>query len=380
MESGKSEAAFPGIPMRDYDISPDGKQLLYSSISSDGRELRWAPLDGSSPARRIAVSDTTFPRFGPAGKICFMRTEANVGYLEQINQDGSGLSKVFPYPIIEFMGFSPGRRWLMVAVTFPSSGTAFPAIIPLAGGSPRVMCAAPCSEMVIERQVEFVPVASASETSVGRKLAIPIGPDETVPALPAGGITPSTQPDVVPGSRWVNRDDLIPGGDPSQYAEYNGASESVSNFAAISLREHSFQGHRDCLRLRKGCSSQPLRKAPWFFAAVSTPRDIRKSVLISHYLNWRGVRRAKIPDISQRRIPAPIQASTVRRRALRTESEPTFDTCVRVSFARQVLLCSPSQHWPRARKPCHCFNTTQAALCIRLPGMILQEAEQPIFP
>jgi hypothetical protein len=222
MESGKSEAVFPGISMHDYDISPDGKEVLYSSASSDGRELWWAPLDSSSPPRRIDVSGATFPRFGADGKIFFLHMEGNFNYLEQINQDGSGRSKVLPYPIIEFVGFSPGRRWLMAAVTFPSSGTAVPAIIPLEGGSPRIMCATPCyPRWSSNGRWMFVPIQDASEAGPGRSLAIPIGPGETLPELPPGGITPDTEADMIPGARLVDRAEFAPGADPSHYAYVN---------------------------------------------------------------------------------------------------------------------------------------------------------------
>jgi DNA-binding winged helix-turn-helix (wHTH) protein/Tol biopolymer transport system component len=222
MESGKSEAVFPGISMRDYDISADGKQVLYSSASSDGRELWWAPLDRSSPARRIDVLGATFPHFGRGGKILFLGREGNVNYLEQINQDGSGRSKVLPYPIIDFVGFSPGRRWLMAAVTFPSSGKVIPAIIPLAGGSPRAICATPCyPRWSLNGRWLFVPVEDASESSAGRSLAIPIGPGETLPELPPGGIEPDAELDVIPGAQLVNRAEFAPAADPSHYAYVN---------------------------------------------------------------------------------------------------------------------------------------------------------------
>ena len=35
-DTGKSEAVFPGTSMVSYDVSPDGKQVVYASVGSDG--------------------------------------------------------------------------------------------------------------------------------------------------------------------------------------------------------------------------------------------------------------------------------------------------------------------------------------------------------
>jgi hypothetical protein len=67
----------------------------------------------------------------------------------------------------------------------------------------------------------FVPVEGASEKSAGRSLAIPIGPGETLPELPPGGITPETQAEAISGAQSVERAEFAPGADPSHYAYVN---------------------------------------------------------------------------------------------------------------------------------------------------------------
>ncbi len=37
LDTGKSEAVFPGTSMVSYDVSPDGKQVVYASVGRDGR-------------------------------------------------------------------------------------------------------------------------------------------------------------------------------------------------------------------------------------------------------------------------------------------------------------------------------------------------------
>jgi DNA-binding winged helix-turn-helix (wHTH) protein/Tol biopolymer transport system component len=225
VDSGKSEPVFPGISMSAYDVSPDGKQAVYSTADRDGKSQLWlAPTDRSSPAKQIGHSGETSPHFGPRGQILFTLAEANFNYLEQMNQDGSGRSKVVPYPIIEIQGISPGRKWLMAIVPYPDGKSVTPMAmaIPLDGGTPLRMCASFCVPTWSSTgKFLFIPVEASSQTSVGRSLAIPVGPAESLPQFPPGGIKPLAEPNEVPGSQSINRADLVPGEDLSHFAYVN---------------------------------------------------------------------------------------------------------------------------------------------------------------
>jgi hypothetical protein len=67
----------------------------------------------------------------------------------------------------------------------------------------------------------YVPVEAANLTSPGRSLAVPLGPGETLPALPADGIRPEAKADEVPGALSVDREQLVGGQDPAHYAYVN---------------------------------------------------------------------------------------------------------------------------------------------------------------
>ena len=137
-----------------------------------------------------------------------------------MNRDGSNRSKVFSYPIVEFQGVSPGRRWVM-AVVPRTPERDFPAVmaIPLDGGLARRMCASYCfPRWSTDGRLLFVPVEEPSGASPGRSLAIPVGPGERLPDLPAGGIAPLAEPRVVHGAQSVERGELVPGKDPGHYA------------------------------------------------------------------------------------------------------------------------------------------------------------------
>jgi len=237
IDSGKSEAVFPGISMFAYDVSTDGRQVVYATAVRNGKSQLWlAPIDRSSPPKRLGASGETSPHFGPGGKILFQLAEGNANYLQQMNQDGSGRARVVPYPILEIQNISPGKKWLMAMLPYPDGKrvSPMPMAIPLDGGPPRRMCVSYCTPTWSSSgRFLFLAVEPASQTNPGRSLAIPVGPGETLPDLPPDGLSPGAQPDLVPGSVSVNREQLVPGEDPTHYAYVN--TTSHSNLYRISL-------------------------------------------------------------------------------------------------------------------------------------------------
>ncbi len=224
VDSGKSDAVFPGISITDFDISPDGKQVVYTTPARDGTLQSWAAaVDRSSPAMKVNLSEVRSPHFGAGGQILFQQTEGNENYLEHINADGSHRSKIFPYPIGEIQSVSPGRRWATVEVP-RAPDTNLPAImaISVADGASRHICAPWClTKWSTDGKFLFVSVEDSSRTSPGRSLAIPVGPGESLPDLPVGGIEPLAEPGVVQGAESVGRGELVPGKDPEHYAWVN---------------------------------------------------------------------------------------------------------------------------------------------------------------
>jgi DNA-binding winged helix-turn-helix (wHTH) protein/Tol biopolymer transport system component len=224
VQSGKSEPVLPGISMLSFDISPDGRQVVYAATNSSGASQIWvAPVDRSSASTTAGSSGGTSPHFGAQGQILFKQSEGNSNYLEQMNPDGSGRFRVVPYPISEIQGVSPGRRWVMAMVpNSPQAGGPGPVAIPINGGQPRPVCVGVCVPIwASDGKYLYIPVEPATRTSTGRSLAIPVGPGEALPDFPPSGIPPLAQPSIVKGSQSIPRESLIPGKDPSHYAYVN---------------------------------------------------------------------------------------------------------------------------------------------------------------
>jgi WD40 repeat protein len=222
VDSGKSEAVFQGIAMIAYDVSPDGKLVVYAAGTSDGQTQLWlAPIDKSTPPRPVGPPGSNMPHFGPGEEILFQYSEGNANYLEKMNRDGGGRSKIMTTPVIDIQAVSPGRKWVMALVAFPEGKGAVPVplAIPLDGGPMRRMCVGYCKPVWSPNgKFLVIPVEPSSQTNSGRSLAISVGREESLPPLPTAGVSSSIDAHTVPGSQWIDREALVPGIDPSHYA------------------------------------------------------------------------------------------------------------------------------------------------------------------
>jgi Tol biopolymer transport system component len=227
VETGTSEVVFPGIAMTGFDISPDAKQVVYTTRGTDGSTELWvAAMDRSAPPAKVNISGAHSPRFGGRGQILFQRAEGAANYLEQIDPDGTHLSKAFPFPILDFQNVSPGRKWVLADLPqTPGSSTPALMAIPLDGERPRRICAGYCTPAwSTDGRFLFVPVELASRTSAGRSLAIPVGAGEELPEFPAGGIALMANAGEISGAVSVGRAEFVPGRNPDEYVWVNTAA------------------------------------------------------------------------------------------------------------------------------------------------------------
>jgi hypothetical protein len=208
-----------------YDVSPDGKRVVYATAAPDGTTQLWVvPVDRTSPATKVGPADGTRPHFGARGQIIFQKSEGNSNYLEQMNPDGSNSSKVAPYPIVGVQSISPARRWIVAEVPrAPESRGPAVMAIPVDGGIPQPICVKSycIPSWSPNGSFLFVDVEEASRTSPGRSLAIPLGPGESLPDLPPDGIEPLAEPSSIKKSQSVPRALLVPGKDPEHFAYVN---------------------------------------------------------------------------------------------------------------------------------------------------------------
>jgi len=222
--SGKSEVVVPGVSIREYDVSSDEKEVVFSTSPAGQASQLWlAPLDRSAPPRRIASSGEDSPHFGPDGSVLFQFTEGKANYLAKMRLDGSGRTKVVPYPVYLIMSVSPDRRFVTLAGPVPGSktpNTIATIAVPVGGGPARRVCAGGCpAAWSPDGKFFYAGIAPASRTNpTGKMVALPVPPGETLPALPDSGIRLEAEGLALPGMKIMEQGDIAPGLTPSTYA------------------------------------------------------------------------------------------------------------------------------------------------------------------
>ncbi len=127
-------------------------------------------------------------------------------------------------PIGDFSNHLAGAALGHRGCSFAESESVAVVAVPVGGGLAIIVCASYCFPYwsPIGKWL-LIPVEAPTRTSPGRSLALPVGPGETLPEFPPGGIKPSAEPAVVSGVQSVNRADLMPANDPFHFAYVNTA-------------------------------------------------------------------------------------------------------------------------------------------------------------
>jgi hypothetical protein len=218
--SEKTDSMLPGVSVTDYDISADEKEVAFTTTGSDGEAQIWlASLDRRTPPRPIAHGGDQVS-FGADGDLVFRSLEGTTNALVRIRKDGSGRERMTTVPILEKFGVSPDGEWVVVrALGVGENAMPVTLAVPLHGGAPRKLCGEPCRAVWSSdgRFFYVTSAVSASATSSGMTLAIPVPAGTSLPDLPASGIDPAAGVAGLPGARVIQQGSLSPGPDPSTY-------------------------------------------------------------------------------------------------------------------------------------------------------------------
>ena len=145
LASGKTDSVLPGVSVTDYDISPDEKEVAFTTTDGGGASEIWlASLDRRTPPRLIARAGDQVS-FAADGHLVFRSLEENTNLLVRIKKDGTGRERITTAPVLDKYGVSPDGEWVLMSS--PGAGVdAVPATlaVPIRGGAPRKICAPGC--------------------------------------------------------------------------------------------------------------------------------------------------------------------------------------------------------------------------------------------
>jgi Tol biopolymer transport system component len=218
LATGKSERPLPGVGVIFYDISADGKQVVYSSRDSSGkRRVFLSPLDRRTPPQPVLTEADDEVWFGGPNELIFRSVEGSVNYVYRSQLDGSGRRKIISEPILELGSVSPNGQWVMVWKPVPERDgeSSLVMAFPTAGGPGIEFCHL-CIPHWSEDGKWMVSNMQEMSPANARVFLLPIAPGKSLPALPPGGIKPNTELKL-PGAK-VLPENCTPGVDPSTYA------------------------------------------------------------------------------------------------------------------------------------------------------------------
>jgi eukaryotic-like serine/threonine-protein kinase len=223
LETGRSTRLLPDYLMENYAVSPDGKRIVFVSIDEPGRSQLWlAPLDASSPPRRLPSKGySARALFDPHGGVLFVDEDGGAPYLFHVNDDGTGMQKLFPRSVLFLYSVSSDGK--AVAVWADNGSIEVDAYD---GSSQTVICqhcgtAGEENRGVTPAMVSWSPdrkflYVHASRTR--QSYAVPLPPGQLVPPLPPAGLARLTDAANLPGAKTFPEPRAYGGADPSVYA------------------------------------------------------------------------------------------------------------------------------------------------------------------
>ena len=212
LESGRSEPLVPGLPVLEYDLSVDGRQVVMSTPDSQGKPRLWVmPFDRSSPPVQIPNVEGAFPKFGAGNDIFFSHLDGKSVFVYSVHPDGSELRKALMPPVFLFDSVSPDGRWIIAWAPLPGNGPPLAQAFPLDGGPP----------------IPIGPFHFLSWSLDGRSMLmgpyiVPLRPGEALPPIPAGGFQSQDEIGRLPGAHRIDADGVVRGPSAGVYAFYRG--------------------------------------------------------------------------------------------------------------------------------------------------------------
>jgi Tol biopolymer transport system component/predicted Ser/Thr protein kinase len=215
LDSGRTRAILPGFMVASYDVSADGRQVVFSAADANGRPRVWlASLDGAAAPRQLSPADDDGPLFGPTGEIFFRRSENGANFLHRMNADGSSVTRIAG-PVLALHSVSPDGRWAVAYAAVEDAAVSVAALAhPTAGGAPiRV-----CDQCKVSWSQAGKHLYLTFPWNEGRTYVIAVDPAQPFPDLPAEGLRTESDLAALPVVRVIEGLATAPGDDGSIHA------------------------------------------------------------------------------------------------------------------------------------------------------------------
>jgi serine/threonine protein kinase len=241
LSTGKTDRPLPDRSVWQYDVSPDEREVAFTTRSANGaREIWLAPLDRSGPPRRLTENgdDVSFA----GAEIVFRELDAKANYLTRIGRDGTARQRIVETPIIDKGDSSPDGAWVVAIFTGEGEQRSFTGttIRSIRGGPPTSICPLNCpATFSADGRWLYVTLLGIGQQpgSSAKILAVRMGDNGELPTslrTVVDAAFAGTLPPEQPGVRLLQGAFIAPGSDPSTYAYVK--QEVQSNLFRIPIR------------------------------------------------------------------------------------------------------------------------------------------------
>jgi serine/threonine protein kinase len=223
LASGHNEPLLPGLSVTSYNLSRDGRRVVFSAVNADGESHIWlASTDRRSPPRQVPNIDGDMPVFGLPGELVFHAIEGGGSFAFRVHEDGTEKQKLVSQQIYQILSISPDAQWLVTS-GLPTGGetTWSTLILPMTGSSPIMILNAFCiAQWQPDSRFFYLSVLKGmnSAGAYGKTYVLPVPHGKTLPDIPAGGFLSEAAVAALPAVRVIDSADIAPGPAPDIYA------------------------------------------------------------------------------------------------------------------------------------------------------------------
>ena len=220
LRSGTNEPVLMGLTLNSFDISIDGRQVVFSSIGDNGKSRIWlAPLNRRTSPKMLPPEEGLGPVFGGSNEVYFRGPEGDQWYIFELKLDTGQNRKFITEPAVNAPMASPDGQWIISRV--PVEGQDTSAVVkayPRKGGKPVLVCAGCFTMWSRDSRSLFLLTAPGNFSGGGRTFIIPLPKGRSLPPLPLSGLNSDADVLRLPGVRVLNEVNLFPGISESTYA------------------------------------------------------------------------------------------------------------------------------------------------------------------
>ena len=220
--TGKNQPLLTGFAVTGYDISPDGRRVVFSAVDPAGKSRLWvAPTDRTGAPHQIPDVEGDMPHFGSPGELVFHSIEGKSTCAFRIREDGTGMQKLTSCGISQVHGVSPDGQFVIAMSRAVGQSNIVTKAFPISGASPTPILAGICLlRWPLDRRFLYLSVSTGMNTASasGHTYIVPLAPGKLLPNIPSGGFHSEAEIAALPGVRVLDIADVAPGSSPETYA------------------------------------------------------------------------------------------------------------------------------------------------------------------